>query len=333
MSTSDYIWLEIQEQPGLMHELNKSQESIRKSIEGLLDNKRINKIVMTGSGDSFCVSISAEQAFRDYTGLQCSGIWPMDITRYNRVKFDEKTLLIPISVSGRTPRVIEAVHKAKAACSTVLAVTDNSTSPLSSLADETVLIGASPHETLLTSSYTSDDASKYVGYHHDVAQTKTYSQGLLALTWIALSIGEITGNMDRQMISKKIGWLRKLPEMVTNVLKYEKEIQLIAEKIYKAPYFIFSGSGPNYGTACYSAFKNYEFSIPALYNDLEEYCHTQYFITERDDTPVIFIAEGESLERASEIVPIIDNTIKAPSLTITSEKQLRFKCNSFKVPF
>ncbi|MHA2296583.1 MAG: SIS domain-containing protein [Candidatus Hodarchaeales archaeon] len=333
MSTNDYMSIEIQEQPELMRRLNSTSRSIKKTVlEVLEDTDDIDNIVLTGCGDSLCASMAMEQAFQEFTGSFCVGTRPMDVSRYSKVIFDDKTIVIPISVSGKTPRVIEVVHKAKAAGSKVIAITDNPSSPLNSLSDVSVLIKASPPESLSESSYTNGDAVKYIGYQHDVAQTKTYTQGLLALAWIAISIGEIKGYLSERILKEKANWLNKIPTMVKKVLRREQEIKLLAEKLLQAPYFIYTGSGPNYATACYSAFKHYEYSIPAFYNELEEYCHSHYFITEGGKTPVVLIAQGKSLERASEIIPVIEKTIKTKTWLITSEDQVDFTNSIFQVP-
>ncbi|MHA1448923.1 MAG: SIS domain-containing protein [Candidatus Hodarchaeales archaeon] len=332
MSSDDYMWTEIVEQPQLMNKLNSEKDIIARKINNLVDNNIIERIVITGCGDSYCASIAMEQAFRNYTGVDCRGIRPMDLTHYDRVKIDGKALLIAVSVSGKTPRVIEAVKKAKASGNAVLGVTDNPSSLITEIVDESVLIKASPPETLAESGYKTGDAVNYDGYHHAVAQTKTYTQALLTLAWTAISIGSAMGHLESDKKDNKSAQLKQLPTMVESIIGKEKKIKGFAETVYNAPYFVYTGSGPCYGNACYAAFKNYEYAIPGFYNDIEEYAHTQYFITERNETPVIFISQEQSSTRVKEILPVVEKVLGGKTWLITPEKEVDFTENYITVP-
>jgi glucosamine--fructose-6-phosphate aminotransferase (isomerizing) len=69
-----------------------------------------------------------------------------------------------------------------------------------------------------------------------------------------------------------------------------------------AEQFVFCGSGPNYGTAMFSAAKLLEASgDPPIGQDMEEWAHLQYFGRQKD-TPTILISAGDrDAGRANEI--------------------------------
>ncbi|MHA2499294.1 MAG: SIS domain-containing protein, partial [Candidatus Hodarchaeales archaeon] len=130
---------------------------------------------------------------------------------------------VGISVSGKTPRVQEALHCAKAKNALVAGITDNPNSPIAGMANElSIVTGASPPEALETSDYETVEAAQYTGYHHDCAQTKTYLANVFALLLLAATWSQ----NDHAL---KV--LAALPEVVASVVKgpVAEEIRKTAE--------------------------------------------------------------------------------------------------------
>lgn len=306
---------EISEQPKILNQIIElSKEPIFNKIKSLQEKNDIKRIILTGSGDSYCAALTVEDAF-SLQGIPTYAIPPMALSRYKfkyEHYFDQNTLLIPISVSGYTKRVIEAIHAAKSRNSRILAVTNNPESPVAQLSDEYLYAKSSPIETIQESSYEGELSSKYVGYEHDVPQTKSYTAVQMTLLLMALSFDK----------DPYFSVLKDIPSIVDKIIKNE----IIKEK--GSSYgdndrFIYCASGPNFGNAQFAEFKMYEFAMTGFSKDIEEYCHTAYFITE-EKTPVMFLAPtGDSLQRTSEIAPVLKNTIKADSI-ILSNKQPEF---------
>jgi glucosamine--fructose-6-phosphate aminotransferase (isomerizing) len=321
----DYMLLEIQEQPKFLKELLESQkEKIHEKVANAVENKNVKRIVLTGCGDSYCAALTGEYAFAKQS-YETNVMFPMELSRY-RHKFsnfiNEKTLLIPISVSGRTPRVIETVHAAKSKNCTVLSITNNPESPLALLSDDYIYAKSSELKTITTTSYEGEISSKYVGYEHDVPQTKSYTAVQMTLLLIALSLQK----------DPNFEIIESVPETVSKIVG-NKEIKELGVKSSESDRFIYCASGPNYGNALFAEFKMYEFSLMGFSKDIEEYCHTNYFMTE-ENTPVMFIApEGESLKRLSEIAPVLKEKINAEPI-ILSNKEPDFKYgNWIKIPY
>jgi glucosamine--fructose-6-phosphate aminotransferase (isomerizing) len=268
--------------------------------------------------------LTTEAAFNK-TGLTTFAFPPMELSRY-RYKFhdliDENTLLIPISVSGKTPRVVEAINAARSKNCSILSITNNPDSPVAQISDDFVYAKSSQIESLQTASYDGVISSKYVGYEHDVPQTKSYTAVQMALLLLAQSFAKDPDYTE----------LREIPDIIKKVIsnKFVKELALDS---VDASRHIFSASGPNYGNALFGEFKMYEFSLPGFSKEIEEYCHTAYFITE-EKTPVMFIApEGESLKRVAEITPVLKNTIKAKPIVLTNGTPDFDYGNVIKIPY
>ncbi|MCE7741264.1 MAG: SIS domain-containing protein [Candidatus Heimdallarchaeota archaeon] len=154
---------EINEQPLYLRNLiTQSKETIYEVANKLKDKRNVQRIVLTGCGDSLCASLTTEAAFNK-VGFSTFAFPPMEISRY-RYRFhdllDENTLLIPISVSGKTPRVIEAINDAKSRKCSILSITNNPESPVAQNSDEFIYAKSSKIESLQTTSYDGEVSSQ-----------------------------------------------------------------------------------------------------------------------------------------------------------------------------
>jgi glucosamine--fructose-6-phosphate aminotransferase (isomerizing) len=277
-----------------------------------------SRIVLTGCGDSFCAAECGAWALRlaarDVGGWSgaATAVRPLELGRYRSDILDARTWVIAISASGRTRRVMEAAGAAQAAGARVLAVTDDPGSPLAMEAGHVLRLHASPTEELLSSDYSDPSAEGYVGYHHDVPQTKTFTASVFVILQLSGMLMGDGGSAWRRR-------LEDLPGASARILQNVKaDASSAAEVLVDAPLAVFVGSGPLLPHARYGAFKMYEFARVGLWQEMEEYCHTQYFITGQD-TPVIFLSIDElSRERAGEVAPVLTQTLGARCILISS---------------
>jgi fructoselysine-6-P-deglycase FrlB-like protein len=248
------------------------------------------RLIITGSGDSYCAALFGGWLMADRGKV--SALPAMDASRAAR-ELDRGDTLIGISVSGRTVRVLEAATRALHCGARVIAVTDNLESPLARIATAVWPIYASPPEELFCTSYRDEEAKQYVGYHHDVAQTKTFWAVLLTLVRAARAEMDGTLLLDhtRRLLSSSF---------------YEP---LLAKAEYWATsgQTFFLAAGWAEILARFAAYKMYEFNRAAHSSEIEEYCHTHYFITRTDDTVVFLIDDEETAARAGEIAPVLQD--------------------------
>jgi 6-phospho-3-hexuloisomerase len=268
-----------------------------------------DRVFITGSGDSYCAALFGQWLMEERGRVY--GLPALEASRAAQ-HFQAGDILIGISVSGRTVRVLEAAKRALTAGAQVVAVTDDLHSPLAELAFSVWPIYASPPEELQNTRYTDEYARQYVGYHHDVAQSKTFWAVLLTL-----------------MRGAKI-------EPDWQVL-YDHTRTLLSPTFYE-PLFnkahlwaesgqtFFLGSGWAKIAARFASYKMHEFNRQGLFTGIEEYCHTLYFITRSKDTLVLLISDEDTAARAGEVVPVLCELFDARIIWVQPE----FFGNDFK---
>ena len=246
------------------------------------------RVFLTGSGDSYCAALFGQWLMEE--GGRVFALPALEASRAAQ-HFQPGDTLIGISVSGRTVRVLEAARRALAAGAQVVALTDNLQSPLAQMASSIWPIYASPPEELWDTRYTNEYAKQYIGYHHDVAQTKTFWAVLLTL----MRAAKIEPDWQRLFDHTRLLLSPNFYEPLFN------KANLWAE----SGQIFFLGSGWAKIATRFASYKMHEFNRLALFTGIEEYCHTLYFITRSKDTVVFLIFDHDTAARAKEIVPVL----------------------------
>jgi DNA-binding MurR/RpiR family transcriptional regulator len=248
------------------------------------------RLIITGSGDSYCAALFGGWLMADRGRV--SALPAMDASRAAR-ELGRGDALIAISVSGRTVRVLEAATRALHCGAQVIAITDNRKSPLAEMATAVWPIYASPAEELFHTGYHDEEAKQYVGYHHDVAQTKTFWAALLTLVRAARA--EVDGTLlldhTRRLLARS----------------FYEPLLAKAEDWATSTQTFFLATGRAEILARFAAYKMYEFNRVAHASEIEEYCHTHYFITRAGDAVVFLVSDEESAARAREIAPVLQD--------------------------
>jgi fructoselysine-6-P-deglycase FrlB-like protein len=284
-------------------------------------SRRPRHVVLTGSGDSCCAAQAGAWCFRGLAGegalarSDVHAVHPLDLGRYRHDLLGPDTWVVAISASGRTRRVLEAVQVARAAGARVVAITDDPEGPLACDAADCLLLHASPAEALQNTDYDDPEARAYVGYHHDVPQTKTYTASLLRIFQLA----QAWAGLDD---TGQPGILHALPEAVARTLvDIAPKAREAARHLVTATSVVFLGSGAAFPHAQYGAFKMVEFARQGLWQEMEEYCHTVYFVT-HEKTAVVFLAHDRlSQERAEEVAPVLTRHLGARCILVTLDRR------------
>lgn len=307
----DFMLEEMVEQPAVLERILTRTWPV---VEALVREERPERIVLTGSGDSLCAARCGAWALWNLAEdvKDVAAVRPLDLARYRHDLLGPGTWLLAVSASGRTRRVLEAAAVARAAGARILAVTDDAAGPLAEASDDILELCASPPETLGHAGYQDPEARAYVGYHHDVPQTKTFTASVFVAYATACAL---SGRSQEARLSS----LRALPGVAESALAgCEASASSASRAVIDAETIIFLASGPEVPNAQYGAFKMYEFVRTGLWQEMEEYCHTQYFITGKG-TPVVFLAhDALSLERAGEVAPVLREVLEARCILITA---------------
>lgn len=253
----------------------------------------LKQVYLFGCGDSHNAAVIASLALQQLAGLPCQPLTSMQFSRYTAAYLPnqkpESNLVIAISVSGLVSRTIEGLRLARQAGATAVALTSSKHSPLTKTADLFLPATAPPFQT---------DPSVPV-----IPGARSYILSQLALFLAAIQIGQSRGHLTSKAANKIRLEIAAIADQMAVTLAACDPIAAQTSRDWQtADQFVFCGSGPNYGTALFSAAKLLEASgDDAVGQDLEEWAHLQYF-GRQTDTPTILISAGDrDADRANEI--------------------------------
>lgn len=271
---------EIYEQPEVIHETLKELDPLLNQIVHKY-YKQVERILFVGCGDPYMIGIAAAYAFEMWAKLPAYAIEAAEFSMYRKLA-DEKTLIILITSSGKTVKVIDSARIAYELGAPMIALTNLVPSPIT---DET------------------DQVLQTQAGWSDSFPTKQTSTALAALFGLALYWAEKKSTMPEEMVSKFRSELyERVPEIVTTSLKLDAQMESLAEQWIDAPIYSFIGSGTNMVTAMLGAAKMKETSQSrSEYSNLEEYAHLHCLSLKKGD-PVFIITEPGSMGERNRLV-------------------------------
>ncbi|MCB0012023.1 MAG: SIS domain-containing protein [Anaerolineales bacterium] len=275
---------QVNDLPTMNRELATAFLQAAASVLTAEQGRKVQRVFITGDGDSYHAARGAEMAFENIARIPCE---PMSAQRFldygaewMPVKAAGDTLVLAISASGRTQRVVQSVERAREYGALTVGVTGNAGSPLA-LAAEHQLILQLP------------DMGPSPGI-------RTYNASLLGLYGLALALGE----QQLTLSAEEAGAIRTEISELTTVMAAtlaasEPVCHEIVAALKGADTMVWLGSGPSYGTALFAAAKVVEAAgLFAIGQDLEEWAHVERFAYP-DNMPVFIIAPpGRSHWRA-----------------------------------
>ncbi|MGC9410345.1 SIS domain-containing protein [Streptomyces sp. DZ1-3] len=247
-----------------------------------------DSVHLVGDGDSYYAAVSAELAFRSLAGVDCAATPALGFLEYEAPWLGSRSgggrrLVVGVSASGFTPRVVEALARAGRQGAATLAVTGVPDSPLARAADHTLpvrLAGGEPSPGI-----------------------RTYQASLLALLLLAVRLGEARKHHtrdDRDAMEGEIAALRD--GVARTVAGLGDACGRVAELVGDGPVVVMVGSGPALGTAQYGAAKLIEGAgVFARGQDLEEWNHVERFAGPYDMPLFVLAPPGRSHARAVEV--------------------------------
>jgi len=251
---------------------------------------RTRRIVLTGSGDSWCAAKATEMAFWTDGQVPAEVRTPLEAGRYQSQHFPrrdiETTLFIALSNSGGAARVAEAATLWHAAGSKVLAVTKAEAGRLARLADRTLILPV-------------PDLPSAPGFG-------PYLFAVLGLQLLAIRFGEVKMAITMDQAQALRGALKThIGALGAAISALDEPARQVADLFANKAMVEFVGAGPSYAVAEYGAAKLLEATgRHALARDLEEWTHLNYF----DRAPgeiatVLIVPEGSAAQsRAVELI-------------------------------
>ncbi len=275
--------------PNVMRDQTRVFDRIVRNLLTPLEFKSLHRVFTVADGDSYHASLATELAFENIARIACEPLSAMRFLEYGAdfmpSNFPNDTLVVGISASGGTLRVAQALERASAASQNVItvAMTGNPEGKVPKAAQRTVGLVL-------------PDMGRSPGI-------RTYNASLMALLLLAVRIGEIHDRYHQEeanALRKEIAGLADACEKTAQGV--DALVREAALDIKDAPFVMFVGSGPSFGTAMFSAAKLVEAAgTMAFAQDLEEWWHVERF-TYPTNSPVFIIAPpGRGYWRAVEM--------------------------------
>ncbi len=307
--------------PQLMREQYADLEPKTRSVLSTPEIFNIQRIVLTGCGDSYAALMAMKPAFEKYAKIRTEVVTAIDLSRdYERRNLGyapQSPLVIAVSNSGQVARVGEAVERCRKAGAFTLAVTGHEDSVLGQNAERILKL----------------DIPKF----ESAPGTRSYMVCVLALYLLAIRIGEVRGRytMDeararRKEIPALADALEKaLPAMDAQALETAKTFKDLSA-------YDFAGSGFEYAAAWFSMAKIFEATGSyAMCINTEEWLHMNFFMRgpEKIGTMIYAASENKALSRTNETIGYALE-LGRPLLVVTDEERpdLAGRATVFIVP-
>ena len=239
---------------------------IDKYAQALVNAK---KITMLGCGTSWHAGLVSEYLFEDVCRIPVEVEYASEF-RYRNPIVNEGDVFIAISQSGETADTLAGIDLAKEKGAIVFGVVNTVGS---SIARET-------HE----------GAYLHAGPEIGVASTKAFTSQVMLLSMIAIKVGYLKGNLNRETYHHLATEISLIPEKVKSILKKSDEIKAIAQQLENAANFLYLGRGSQFPVALEGALKLKEISyIHAEGYPAAEMKHGPIALID-ENMPVVFIA-------------------------------------------
>lgn len=264
----------------------------------------IQRIVLTGCGDSYAAAMATKHAFEMLTGIPTEVVTAIELSRFyceKHMGIDcRNPLVISVSNSGTGARIEEAVKRARLHGCYVLGITGDEASPLGMNSDKTLKL----------------DIPSFAG----APGTRSYLVSVMALLLLAIRFGEVRGKYTMDQAMDYRFDIRDQGDLLEKMLPVMDETcKKVAEEWKDFPCYDFVGSGFDYATAWFGHAKILEATGKfAMHINTEEWFHLNFFVRDKEHMGTVVVGNTTSpgLSRTKEMVKYA-NVLKRPLVVIT----------------
>jgi len=247
-------------------------EDLKITPEELCD---IKKIFIVACGTSWHTALLGKFYLESMSDL------PVEVDigsefRYRNPKVDSHTLLIVISQSGETADTLASLREGNRRGAKSIAICN--------------VLGSS-----VTRETTDGVIYTHAGPEIGVASTKAFTCQAVAIYIFGVFLGRSRKTLDAKKGAEYISEIKKLPLLIENVLKHDKDLENMAVHYAEKSDFLFLGRGMNYPIALEGALKLKEISyIHAEGYPAGEMKHGPIALISKD-MPVVVLATKNSV--------------------------------------
>ena len=258
-----------------------------------LELESLSRVYTTGDGDSYHAALATKMAFDEFAKVTISPMPAMQFLEYGadyiQSNFPNDNLVVGISASGGSSRVVQAIDRAKESTIGVqiAALVGNPDSRVANAADKLISskipeLGRSPG-------------------------IRSYTASLMGLMALAIRIGEIKGHYHMSEANELRKEIIDMADAVEATVEASHEVAEAAAKAFaNAPFISYAGSGPSFGSAMFCSAKVVEASgVFAVGQDLEEWAHVERFAYPLDFPVFIVAPPGKGYWRALELAKAV----------------------------
>lgn len=286
-----------------------------------LDRRSIDRVVLAGCGDSLFAAMSLRELVRRSSRLDVRATPAMDLARYEVDGLSPSALVVALSTSGATSRVVEAAQLARGSGLPTAALVGQASSAVAAAADWAIVRAV--------------DASAVapVAYRPAYRDIGEFAATLLALAVIGGRLGCWRGSLDDAGYIKLINETRQAhAAAISTATAAESAANALAERLVEARSVAFAGPGPSHGVSRYIAAKALDHAVvDATGDELEEWAHARYLVCGRHgarSVTTIIAPPGRGLDRARECLAFVRRAggvavaVTAPGAIAPSEADL-----------
>ena len=274
----------------MLKEIMEQPESLRNTLRGrLLEEEgtarlgglnlsdeqllQVNRIVLTACGTSWHAALIGEYMMEEFARIPTEVEYASEF-RYRNPIVDEHTLVVGISQSGETADTLAALREAKRRGARTLGLVNVVGSTIAREVDGGIYLHAGPE----------------IG----VASTKAFTSQIAALALLTLAMGRLRALSILQG-REVVRALRRLPDLVAQVLAKAPEVERIGERVMRANNVLYLGRGYNFPVALEGALKLKEISyVHAEGYPAAEMKHGPIALID-DLMPVMFVAPKDAV--------------------------------------
>ena len=237
------------------------------------DLGRVRRIVITACGTSWHAGLVGEYMLEEMARIPVEVEYASEF-RYRNSVLEEGTLVLAVSQSGETADTLAGLREARQRGCTLMGVVNAVGSSIARETDFGMYLHAGPE----------------IG----VASTKAFTSQIVALALFSLYMGRrrhLSVVQGREIVAA----LKALPDQVTEVLKLNDELKVLAETFKDSGNFLYLGRGYQFPVALEGALKLKEVSyIHAEGYPAAEMKHGPIALIDAD-MPVVFLAPRDAV--------------------------------------
>jgi glutamine---fructose-6-phosphate transaminase (isomerizing) len=204
-------------------------DTIADAIAGRIANRELDTVLIAARGTSDHAAVYAQYLFGARLRLPVALATPSLTSLYGVELRLDRSVVIGISQSGRSPDIVGAVAAARRQAAPTIAITNDPTSELAAAAEHVIDLGA--------------------GEERAVAATKTYTAELLSVALLVVAIGARLAPEPSATSDDPEPALAAVPDAIAAALGTEAQAEAVARHLAGQDRLVVVGRGFEYATA------------------------------------------------------------------------------------